>query len=284
MAKSKTTISILLPTRGRTQALFDSLRSLVENASDPSRVEILLGLDDDDQEPREFIQSVIASYLREHHVECRASIFKPLGYENLNTYVNTLASAATGDWLFIWNDDALMDTPGWDDHIESHNGEFKLLAPTDNHRGHPYAIMPIIPADWFRLMDHISLNAQNDAWVSHIAYMLDIFERIPVSIVHDRADITGNNDDETFRNRKYMEGNPDDPRDFAHADMQQARVRSAFKLAWFLERIGQPSEWWQRVQAGEQNPFEKMVWDKQVQGAGQLPAKPKSADDQKLVL
>lgn len=284
MAKSKTTISILLPTRGRTHALYDSLRSLIDHAADPSRVEILLGLDDDDTEPREFIQSVIADYLRSHSVECRAQIFQPLGYENLHTYVNTLASAATGDWLFVWNDDALMDTQDWDNIIEGYNGEFRLLAPTDNHDGHPYAILPVLPADWFRLMDHISLNAQNDAWVSHIAYMLDIFERIPVHITHDRADITGNNEDDTFRNRKYMEGDPDDPRDFAHTDMQQARVRTAFKLAWFLEKIGQPSEWWQRVQAGEQNPFEKMVWQKSVKGAGQLPAKPKASDEHKLVL
>lgn len=280
----KTVISILLPTRGRTQTLKNSLMSLIDRASDPSRVEIMLGIDDDDTEVKKYLQDEVASYLRDHSVECRAQIFQPLGYENLHTYVNTLASAASGSWLFIWNDDALMDTDGWDDIIESHNGDFKLLAPTDNHDGHPYAILPIIPVDWFRLMDHISLNAQNDAWVSHIAYMLDIFERISVHITHDRADITGNNDDETFQNRKYMEGNPDDPRDFGHADMQQARVRSAFKLAWFLERIGQPSEWWERVQAGEQNPFEKMVWQKTVKGAGQLKSKKKDSDDDKLVL
>lgn len=280
----KTTISILLPTRGRTQTLKNSLVSLISNATDATRVEIMLGIDDDDTEVKEYLQSEVAPYLTEHSVECRAQIFQPLGYENLHTYVNTLASAASGQWLFVWNDDALMDTPGWDDIIEGYNDQFKLLAPTDNHDGHPYAILPIIPADWFRLMDHISLNAQNDAWVSHIAYMLDIFERTEVHITHDRADITGNNDDETFKNRNYMEGNPDDPRDFAHADMQQARVRSAYKIAWFLEKIGQPSEWWNRVQAGEQNPFEKMVWNKSVKGAGQLESKNKADDDEKLVL
>ena len=29
--------------------------------------------------------------------------------------------------------------------------------------------------------------------------MLDIFERVDFSFIHDRADITGNNDDETFQ-------------------------------------------------------------------------------------
>jgi len=210
--------------------------------------------------------------LREYRVECRANIFKPLGYENLHVYVNTLAGNATGDWLFFWNDDGVMVTEGWDDVIRSYTGQFKLLAPRDNHNGHPYAIFPIVPRDWFMLIDHLSQNAQNDAWLSHIAYMLDIFERIDVEFIHDRADITGNNNDPTFQNRKYMEGNPSDPKDFGHPSMQQARVATTYKIAWFLDRIGQHSDWWDNVVAGKQDPFEKMKWAEGVKGAGQLNA------------
>lgn len=266
----KTIISVLLPTRGRTDVLKKSLESLIDNANDPTRLEILLGLDDDDEKTRPYIEKHIAPYMQEKSVECRANIFEPLGYEKLNIYVNTLASSATGQWIFFWNDDAIMETKGWDDIIESKNGEFKLFAPKDNHEGHPYAILPILPMDWFRLLDHLSMNAQNDAWLSHIAYMLDIFERVDFEFIHDRADITGNNDDETFQNRKYMEGNPSDPKDFGHADMQNARVNSAHKIAWFLEKIGQPSEFWDRVLEGKQDPFEKMQFGENVKGAGQL--------------
>ena len=282
----KTIISVLLPTRGRTDVLKKSLKSLIDNANDPTRLEILLGLDDDDEATRPYIEKHIAPYMQEKSVECRANIFEPLGYEKLNIYVNTLASSATGQWIFFWNDDAIMETKGWDDIIESKNGEFKLFAPKDNHEGHPYAILPILPMDWFRLLDHLSMNAQNDAWLSHIAYMLDIFERIDIQFLHDRADLTGNNDDETFKNRKYMEGNPDDPADFSHPDMQQARVRSAYKLAWFLDRIGKHSDWWDKVVAGEQDPFEKMVFPKGVKGAGQLEAnkEPEISDDEIIEL
>ena len=286
--RDETIITVLLPTRGRTEVLKRSLETLVSKARVTKRIEIILGLDDDDDDVKKYIEDEIAPYLREHEIECRANIFKPLGYENLHTYVNTLAGSSTGEWLFFWNDDALMVSDNWDDEITKYNGQFKLLAPRDNHGGHPYAILPIVPKDWFRLMDHLSQNAQNDAWLSHIAYMLDIFERIDVEFIHDRADITGNNDDETFQNRKYMEGNPDDPRDFGHADMQNARVRSAYKISWFLERIGQKSEFWERVKTGEQDPFEKMVWAEGVKGAGQLSSvnanKPKIDDEEKLVL
>lgn len=285
---SDTIISVLLPTRGRKEVLKKSLETLITKATVTKRVEIILGLDDDDVEVKQYIEDEVAPFLRDHEIECRANIFQPLGYENLHTYVNTLANSATGEWLFFWNDDALMLTDGWDEVIDSYNGQFKLLGPKDNHNGHPYAILPIVPKDWFRLMDHLSQNAQNDAWLSHVAYMLDIFERIDVEILHDRADLTGNNDDETFQNRKYMEGNPEDPRDFGHPDMQNARVRTAYKIAWFLERIGQKSEFWENVKAGTQDPFEKMQWGEGVKGAGQHDSissnKKKISDEETLTL
>jgi hypothetical protein len=287
MEKNKSgVITVLLPTRGRTLMLKHSLESLIHQASDASTIELLLGIDEDDLTVKEYIQTEIAPVLRQYGVECRANVFKPLGYENLHVYVNTLAANASGDWLFFWNDDGVMVTPGWDDVIRSYTGQFKLLAPRDNHNGHPYAIFPIVPRAWFLLMDHLSQNAQNDAWLSHIAYMLDIFERIDVEFIHDRADLTGNNDDSTFQNRKYMEGNPEDPRDFGHPSMQHARVATASKIAWFLEQIGQPSTWWDAVVAGTQNPFEKMIWSQGVRGAGQLDAvnSNRFSDNDKLVL
>ena len=78
-------ITILLPTRGRPQLLEKSIKSLMEKATDPTDIEIMLGLDDDDTETTEYIKETIAPYLQELGVEARANIFKPLGYENLHT-------------------------------------------------------------------------------------------------------------------------------------------------------------------------------------------------------
>lgn len=292
-----TILSILLPTRGRREMLKRSIESLITTASIPSRLEILLGIDEDDEGLTDYLKEEIAPLLLEYKVECRANLFKPLGYENLHQYVNHLAGTATGEWLVFWNDDGIMLTEGWDNEIDKRTGEFKLLAFKDNHNGHPYSIFPILPKDWYNLMDHLSMNAQNDAWLSHIAYMLDIFERIDVEFLHDRADLTGNNDDETFRNRKYQEGNPDDPNDFGHPAMQEARVRSVNKIAWYLDKIGQPSIWWQDVISGKnKDPFSKMKQNTgaDVAGAGQFQANDpkgeatsknkKISDDAKLVL
>jgi hypothetical protein len=282
--KASKKISVILPTRGRTDALKKSLDSLVSLAADPSSIEIMFGIDEDDTQVIDYVKTEIAPILQAAGIEARANVFKPLGYENLHTYVNTLAGNCSGEWLFFWNDDAVMVTKDWDTVVNSYTGQFKLLAPRDNHNGHPYAILPIVPRDWYILVGHLSQNAQNDAWLSHIAYMLDIFERIDVEFIHDRADLTGNNDDATFRNRKYMEGNPADPRDFGHTDMQNARVATAHKIAWFLTKTGRDTGWWNRVVAGDQNPFEKMVWGKDVKGAGQLAPTPSLPDDATISL
>ena len=277
-------ISILLPSRGRTDVLKASIMSLLDTVKDPNCLELLFGLDEDDNEVIDYIKDELAPILQEKGVESRANIFKPLGYENLHNYVNTLAQSATGDWLFFWNDDCLMTTPDWDEVINSYTGQFKLLAPKDNHEGHPYAILPIVPKDWFILMGHLSQNAQNDAWLSHIAYMLDIFERIDVEFIHDRADITGNNDDETFRNREYKEGNPEDPEDFGHPTQQQARVATTHKIAWFLDKIGQPSQMWEDIKQGKVQPLSNMIWPEDVRGAGQLPEIKKPPTDETISL
>ncbi len=290
-----TVISIILPTRGRTNgALQNSLKSLLDNATTPQRIEIMLGVDNDDKETMAWVNDKASDFVKQWGCACKAKVFEPLGYEQLNVYVNLLAHSSTGNWLFLWNDDALMQTKGWDDVVSSYDGQFKCLAPKDNH-DHPFAIFPLIPADWFTLTDAWSINAQNDTWVSVIARMNGIFERIDIDILHDRADLTGGNDDETFENRKYMEGNPNDPKDFNHPNMQQARMHHASKIDWFLKKMGEvdsPSPFEQFVK-GEINPFDD-VNKHNPKGAGQfgsinkqedIPSnKPRLDDDTKITL
>ena len=47
------------------------------------------------------------------------------------------------------------------------------------------------------------------------------------------------------------------------------KKENSYKIAWFLERIGQKLEFWENVKAGTQDPFEKMQWGEGVKGAGQ---------------
>ena len=287
----KSRISVILPTRGRaTGALQKSMQSLLDNAADPSTIEIMLGIDEDDQQTIDWVNTEAAEFVKPYGCGCKAKMFKPLGYSKLNVYVNLLCHASTGEWLFLWNDDALMQTKGWDDVVRENDGQFKLLSPKDNH-DHPFAIFPIIPADWFVLCDAWSINAHNDTWVSVIARMTGIYEKINIEILHDRADLTGGNDDKTFADRVYKEGNPEDPEDFNHPNMTQARMHHASKIDWFLKKIGahQSPSPFEKFISGEVNPFEDLN-SYNPKGAGQFDSinndsgKKRLPDDTKITL
>jgi len=88
--------------------------------------------------------------------------------------------------------------------------------------------------------------------------MLDIMVTVPIQVVHDRHDLTGNNDDDTFKNRPMLEGNPNHPRDFNYVDWRKRRFQDAVTINQHLESIGQSTKWFHNVVEGKQSPWEKM--------------------------
>ena len=250
-------IAVLLPTRGRTTQLSNSLLGLLEKAEDLDSIQVLLGFDDDDQVGLDYFQESLQPKLDEMEVHYTAMLFKPLGYSRLHDYVNTLAHKSSADWMFFWNDDALMETQGWDTEICRYTGEFKLLA-VHTHNDHPYSIFPIVPRTWLDVIGHLSLHSMNDAWLSQNAYCVDIYKRIDVHVVHDRADLTGNNLDDTYKKRELLEGNPNNPRDFHHPAMCQLRFQECDKLDSFLKSLNQGNDFWTRVRDGKQDPWENL--------------------------
>lgn len=181
-------ISVLCPSRGRPEALARALASLRNHAEHPYEFEFLVRLDRDDPRLAEYPESVVG---------------EPLGYAGLNTYYHDLAERAQGDWLLLWNDDALMLTDDWDAMIGRRRA-FRLLGPRCAEHDLPYSIVPVVPRRWFEKLGHLSLNTQIDAWLGAVAHELGIFRWLPVEITHDRADLTGNNDDATFAARDYQ--------------------------------------------------------------------------------
>lgn len=251
-------VAVLLPTRGRTTALLDSLNSLVDHADDVKSIQILLGMDDDDKESIEWVAENIFKDFDSRGISTSILEFKPVGYTRLNEYVTALAKKSNARWLMFWNDDALMQTQGWDSRIKEHTGKFRVLRmPT--HNEHPYAVFPIVPRDWLILFDYLSAHQLSDAWISQIAYILNIMETIPVDVLHDRHDLTGNNNDETFQNRIMYEGRPEDPRDFNHFDHRRQRFLDASRIAWFMHARGEDVSWFMNVLASKQDPWVRML-------------------------
>lgn len=253
----KYNIAILLPTRGRTGALSRSVMSLINRAVKLDKIQLLLAFDEDDNEGIEHFENELEPWLISKKVNYDAQVFPPMGYARLNEYVNALALSADADWLMFWNDDAMMDTAGWDKLIAEHTGKFKCLS-VHTHNDHPYSIFPIVPCEWLNELGYSSPHQISDAWLSQQAYLLDIFERIPVYVTHDRHDLTGNNNDDTYKNRIMFEGNPNDSRDFHHMSWHLRRMEDVEKLAVYMQKNNISTEWWENVKLGKQDPWKKL--------------------------
>jgi hypothetical protein len=149
-----------------------------------------------------------------------------------------------------------MNTDQWDQEILKYNDQFRLLSVW-THNQHPYSIFPIVPKKWYDIVGHLSQHSLNDAWLSQIAYMLDIFQRIDILVTHDRNDLTGNNNDQTYHRREILEGNPTDPRDFNHDSARQQRLNDAAKLATWMQDQGMDLSFFVAVCEGRQDPWAK---------------------------
>jgi hypothetical protein len=231
--------------------------SLINRAIKLEKIQLLLGFDDDDTEGIEHFQNELEPWLIKKKVNYEAQVFPPMGYARLNEYVNALALASDADWLMFWNDDAMMDTAGWDKQIADHTGEFKCLS-VHTHNDHPYSIFPIVPREWLDCLGYLSPHQISDAWLSQQSYLLDNFKRIPVWVTHDRHDLTGNNNDATFQNRIMFEGNPNDPRDFHHMRWHLRRMEDVDKLAAYMKSKDLDTSWWENVKLQKQDPWVKL--------------------------
>jgi glycosyl transferase / beta-hydroxylase protein BlmF len=173
-------ISVLIPSRGRHAALAGSITSLKETASGRVPLEFLVAADPDDKD------TILAVSLWSGTSLWVAP--QRFGYNGLHEYYNALAAQATGDWLLIWNDDALMRTQGWDQIVESQDQG--VLWPSANHH-EANNLFPIWPAAWTRAIGHVSLCFNCDTWMQEVGAALGRQWKIPVTIYHDRHNVTG---------------------------------------------------------------------------------------------
>ena len=251
-------ISMLMATRGRPELAFKSMKSLIDHADNVDEIEFLVAIDNDDSASHDYFTKTIVPWFEENEYDILLMSFDRMGYAKLHEYMRHLALDSKGAWLVIWNDDAVMDTKDWDKEITSYTGQFKLLAFTDNHNQHPYSIFPILPREWLVLFGTLSPQQANDAWVSQVAYVNDIFQRIETSVTHDRHDLTGNNNDQTFAERQFLEGDETNPEDAFHPAMVNLKEHYCDKVSWYLKRIGQDTGRWDRVVRKEVKPFALM--------------------------
>jgi hypothetical protein len=253
---SEYNVAVLLPTRGRTHGLTDSVTSIVGRAKNPERIQFIFGFDDDDFVGLEHFEGVIQPFLDDHAVDYEAQVFTSMGYEGLNRYYNHLSKSADADWLFVWNDDATMETPGWDTVVTSYTGQFKLLK-VHTHNEHPYSIFPIVPRKWFDTLGLLSRHQMIDAEISQNAYMIDVMEIVDIEVKHDQSELTGQQDD-TSRRKNRFEGNPQDPKDFHYVLTARQRIADCKTLNEVKRSMNLDTSFLERILDGKQDPWEKL--------------------------
>lgn len=220
-------ISVLLPSRGRPTALRDTITGLRQHADQPDRIEILVAVDPDDPDT-----SLAAADLNVDHLWPAPSRY---GYHQLHRYINALAIQASGDWLMLWNDDARIRTTGWDSIIHQQNPG--VLWPHSNDVP-GCNTFPIWPRAWTAALGHVSLSPHCDSWIQHLGETLGQQQRIPVGILHDRADLTGGHDDQT----RAESANGYRTSDYHSPAMQDARHCDINNLRLYLADTATPQE------------------------------------------
>jgi glycosyltransferase involved in cell wall biosynthesis len=111
-------VSVLLPTRGRSEWLLKSIDSLLSLSYNPRNIEILFKVDEDD-EPTKVLAEKLCLGAVNSGLNIKSWVSpRGNGYQEIHLWYNHLSSVATGDWLLVWNDDAVMLTEKWDYYLE----------------------------------------------------------------------------------------------------------------------------------------------------------------------
>lgn len=146
-------ISVLLPTRGRSQLCLDSVTSLLAHAERPEDVEIVLRRDVDDATPYQTIP------------QSACVVGPPLSYTGLHVYYNECAVASRGTWLVFWNDDCEMRSRGWDTMLRAFDPAVDLLVPL-----HGY--FPTVSRGWHEALGRVTGSPHADSYVAHVGDVL----------------------------------------------------------------------------------------------------------------
>ena len=191
-----TEISVIFCSRGRPDSLRASVGSLLHYADDPAAIEVIAAIDPDDTATRAAAPSLPA----------QASLWiapERYGYNRLHDYLNQIAKLAQGTWCLWWNDDMRMLTRGWDLAVRANRPA--ILWPKANHVHHAN-IAPAWPRAWSDAMGHVTPTSHMDTYLQWLGETLGRHDRIPVEIVHDRADVTGGHDDQTYAEGRKLLG------------------------------------------------------------------------------
>ena len=106
-----TLCSVLIPSRGRPERLIKAIDSVFATADDPEQIEVSLRFDDDDQVSLDRMAE-FRSYNIWVYIGPRKN-----GYYSLDEFYTHMAEQTDADWVWLMNDDAVIEGDGWDTQL-----------------------------------------------------------------------------------------------------------------------------------------------------------------------
>lgn len=181
-------ISIILPSRGRLNSLIKTIDELRMLSCSTLAIEVLVGADPDD--------FTTINYANAHADQLFVSPER-WGYKELHKYYNALTKLSKGDWVLLWNDDAFMLTSKWNCIIESLPSNI-LVADLQTQLSPDLCCFPAVRRIAIESVRGYSPHISHaDTYWQDIGRATNTIQAIPVSINHDRMDLTGGHNDIT---------------------------------------------------------------------------------------
>lgn len=229
-------VSILLPTRSRLQGLLTAVDSLWSLAKNKSNIEFIFKVDDDDKDTINAINK-ISSLIP----NCKKIVSpRGRGYLDLHKWINQMCSIASGDWLFLFNDDARMITQDWDYIIEvligrrSWPGINEICLLTLSEENYPYSMgWFLLRRQTYELLGNFSLGPMCDDWLCRVTNCCGCHIRVTeICINHHGLDDTLKKENLKAYNKAFCTI-------FSFEEMKtrmEAVIRITNKIGWFESR------------------------------------------------
>ena len=155
-------VTLMFPCRERFVWLQEAIRSFIDNADDPSGVEVLVRVDDDDEHWPSFEQRLAGSPTVLIGSRLNA-------YLSMHVFYNEMAAISRGEWIWMLNDDVRCLTKGWDTVLKNHrieqgNDRIALLNPAD-HENRQSTQFPMLKRGGMEAVGHYSHYAVNDHYL-----------------------------------------------------------------------------------------------------------------------
>jgi glycosyltransferase involved in cell wall biosynthesis len=158
--------SLLIPTRNRPKLLRHVVRSFCNMTKRPEETEILIAYDNDDT------QTIKAAL--DDRISCK--LYQRDRINNLQAYFNWLSQYALGRYLFVLNDDCIMQTANWDEivwtSLENSGSWYGITSPAGRASEDLYSEFPIISVEAVKKLGYVMPESYPGHGADHYIFLV----------------------------------------------------------------------------------------------------------------